>query len=114
MGIESQSSRAKALNALAHKLPPKLLPQAIAAARDISDKSSRTKTLSALALRLLEIPVTELFPLWQETLHKLALHNRKDLLEDINALAPIIFKLGNLAAVTEVITAIEDVARWWR
>ncbi|MEH2062750.1 MAG: hypothetical protein V7K50_10775, partial [Nostoc sp.] len=111
--IQSESSRAKALSALAEKLP-ELLPEALAAARAIQSESSRAKALSALADSLSQMPSTELFPLWQDTLHQLSLRTRPDLLQDIKALFPVIFALGGEAATAEIARAIVDVARWWR
>ncbi|MEH2333556.1 hypothetical protein [Nostoc sp.] len=113
--IQDESNRAKALSALAEKLPPKLLPEALAAARAIqSEYFLRALALSALASRLSQMPSTELFPLWQDTLHELSLHTRGDLLQDIKALFPVIFALGGETATAEIARAIVDVARWWR
>ncbi|MHC5751284.1 MAG: hypothetical protein ACYTXF_11800 [Nostoc sp.] len=50
--IRSEESRADALSALAQKLPPELLPEALAAARAIQNKYYRAKALSALAQKL--------------------------------------------------------------
>ncbi|MEH1913458.1 hypothetical protein, partial [Nostoc sp.] len=111
--IQDEYSRALALRALAEKLP-ELLPEALAAARAIQDEYSRALALRALAFGLSQIPSTELFPLWQDTLHELSLRTRPNLLQDIKALFPVIFALGGEAATAEVARAIEDVARWWR
>ncbi|MEH2109940.1 hypothetical protein, partial [Nostoc sp.] len=105
--------RVKALSALAEKLP-ELLPEALAAARAIQDEDYRAKALSALASGLSQMPSTELFPLWRDTLHKLSLHTRPNLLQDIQALFPVIFALGGEAATAEIARAIVDVGRWWR
>ncbi|MEH1857970.1 MAG: NB-ARC domain-containing protein [Nostoc sp.] len=110
--IQDESNRANALSALAQKLPPELLPEALAAARAI--QYSHAKALSALADSLSQMPFTELFPLWQDTLHELSLRTRRDLLQDIKALFPVIFALGGEAATVELVRAIQDVARWWK
>ncbi|MEH1902218.1 MAG: NB-ARC domain-containing protein [Nostoc sp.] len=115
--IQSESDRAYALSALAQKLPevlPEVLPEALAAARAIQSENSRAYALSALASGLSQMPSTELFPLWQYTLHELSLRTRPNLLQDIKALFPVIFALGGEAATAEVARAIGDVARWWK
>ncbi|MEI1372921.1 MAG: NB-ARC domain-containing protein [Nostoc sp.] len=111
--IQDESSRANALSALAKKLP-ELLPEALAAARAIQSESSRAEVLSALADSLSQMPSTELFPLWQDTLHELSLRTRPNLLQDIKALFPVIFALGGEAATVKIARAIADVGRWWR
>ncbi|MFN6570731.1 NB-ARC domain-containing protein [Dendronalium sp. ChiSLP03b] len=112
--IQNESNRAHVLSALTEKLPPDLLPEALAAAKQIQNESDRAHVLSALAFGLSQIPSAELFPLWQDTLDKLSLHTRPDLLQDIKALFPVIFALGGEAATAEIARAIQDVTRWWR
>ncbi len=93
------------------------MPDALAAAKSIQSdqpESSRAKALNALALPLLEMPTTQLFHLWQQTLHQLSLRTRRDLLTDIEKLVPIIFALGGEATIASVARAIQNVARWWR
>ncbi|MBN4005992.1 NB-ARC domain-containing protein [Nostoc sp. LPT] len=112
--IQFEYSRAEALSALADKLPPELLPQALAAATAIQFEYSRAEALSALAKSLSQMLTAELFPLWQDTLYELSLRTRRDLLQDIKALFPVIFALGGKEATAELARAIVDVARWWR
>ncbi|MGF1977677.1 MAG: hypothetical protein RMY30_019130, partial [Nostoc sp. CmiSLP01] len=117
--IQDEDFRAKALSALAKKLPPELLPEALAAARAIQSERYHAEALSAEALSALanslsQMPSTELFPLWQDTLHELSLRTRPNLLQDIKALFPVIFALGGEAATLEIARAIVDVGRWWK
>ncbi len=91
-----------------------MLPEALQVARSIADETYRTHALTALAVPLSKMPTTELFSLWQDTLHKISQRSRKDLLQDISALVPVLFALSDQLAVAEVATAINDVARWWR
>ena len=51
--------------------------------------------------------------LWPETLRALARHRRAELLDDLNALLPLIEHLGGAEAVQETFLAMRDVARWW-
>ena len=98
---------------MADKLPPDLLPEALAAAREIQDESYRADALSSLADKLLQVQKTLLFCLWRDTLHILSVHTRPNLLTDINALTPIIFTLGDKQAVKDTASAIQNVSRWW-
>ncbi|MEH2181249.1 NB-ARC domain-containing protein [Nostoc sp.] len=106
------------LTQLVNYLPPNLqelaLQKALAAATAIQDEWSRAYALSALAFGFSQMPAAELFPPWQDTLHKLSLHTRSDLLQDIKALFPVIFALGGETATAEIARAIVDVARWWK
>jgi hypothetical protein len=112
--IQDEDDRAKALSAIAEKLPSERLPEALAVAREIQHEYYRANALSALASGLSQMPSTELFPLWRDTLHKLSLRTRPNLLRDIKILFPVIFALGGEAATAEIAHAIVDVARWWR
>ncbi|MEH1832686.1 MAG: NB-ARC domain-containing protein [Nostoc sp.] len=112
--IQDENYRANALSALAEKLPPELLPEALAAARAIQFEYFRAEALSALANSLSQMPFTELFSLWQDTLHQLSLRTRPNLLQDIKALFPVIFALNGEAATVEIARAIVDVGRWWK
>ena len=53
------------------------------------------------------------FPLWCEALHGLASRTRRDLMADLQALTPVVDKLGGSEAVGETVRAIQDVGRWW-
>jgi hypothetical protein len=111
--IQSEYYRADALRALADKLPPELLPEALKAAREIQSEEYRAKALSVLADKLSQMPQSQLFPLWQDSLRRLSLRTRKDLLHDIQVIVPTIFALGGDKAIASVNCAIQDVARWW-
>ncbi len=110
--IQEEEHRAKVLNSLADKLP-ELLPEALVAAREIYLGDYRNQALSSLADKLCQIPKTQLFSCWQDTLHTLSTYARPSLLADIGALTPVIFTLGGKQAVKDTATAIQDVSRWW-
>ncbi|MBD0262782.1 MAG: hypothetical protein ICV78_08655, partial [Tolypothrix sp. Co-bin9] len=101
------------LSSLAPLLPPDLLSEALAAAREIQSESYRTKALSSLADKLSQIQKTLLFNHWRRTLHILSVHTRPNLLSDINALTPVIPALGGQQAVKDTADAIQDLSRWW-
>jgi hypothetical protein len=104
---------ATVLTALAERLPPELLPKALAAAREIKDEYERARVLTALPPRLAELSRRALYPLWEEPLLLLARRTRPDLLADLRALVPVIHALGGEAAIAETFRAIQDVVRWW-
>ena len=103
----------QALSSLADKLPPELLPDALAAPREIQDDRHRANALSSLADKLSQIRKTQLFDHWKETLHISSLRTRPKLLSDIKALTLVIFSLGGEQAVKDTASAIQDVSRWW-
>ncbi len=106
-------ARAYALTTLAERLSLDLLPEALAAAREIQDANDRACALTALAERLTALPIPQAYPLWAETLPVLARCTRKDLLSDVRALAPFILHLGGEQAVGETYRTIQEVTRWW-
>ncbi|MEW6499447.1 MAG: hypothetical protein AB1589_44320, partial [Cyanobacteriota bacterium] len=130
------------LTALADKLTPDLLLQALEASQAIQDDSERARVLTALVNKLPEllpqaleaaqtiqddserarvltaltlhlIHTSNCFNLWKDLLHLLSYRTRSHLLSDIAALIPVIFTLGGETAATEVTQAIQDVAKWW-
>ncbi|NEP77264.1 MAG: hypothetical protein F6K39_03205 [Okeania sp. SIO3B3] len=105
---------AQVIITLADKLTLELLPEALTAAQQIQDEYDRANVLNALADKLTQMPKTQLYPLWQDTLHTLSLRTRPDLLSDITALTPVIFYLGGEEAIKNTAITIQDVSRWWR
>ncbi|MEA5595658.1 hypothetical protein VB797_15025, partial [Rivularia sp. UHCC 0363] len=110
--IQDESYRAYVLSILALQLP-ELLPEALAAAREIQAESYRDDALSRLADKLSQIQKNQLFSYWKDTLHILSVNTRRNLLDDINALTPVISALGGEQAVKDIAYAIQDVSRWW-
>jgi hypothetical protein len=92
---------------------PELLPEALAAAREIQFEPNCADALSRLANKLSQIQKTPLFAHWRDTLHILSVHTRPSLLSDIKALTPVITALGGQEAVKDTADAIQDVSRWW-
>ncbi|MBD1866101.1 hypothetical protein H6F95_02030 [Cyanobacteria bacterium FACHB-471] len=91
--IQYENDRLKALKILAPKLPPDLLPEALAIAMDIRferDRGERASALIALASEMSKMQTGKLFPLWQKILHSLSFQSRRDFLPDILALNSVI------------------------
>lgn len=105
--------RAKVLENLVPHLPASLLGKALAAAKTIEDENWRTKTIAAMAPKLVKLSPDDLYPLWQETLSILTRSTRSELLTGLSALVPVIVILGGQEAVRETFRAVQDVCRWW-
>ena len=110
--IQDEPSRAETLAILSSQLPSNLLSEALILARKIENRDARAQALAALASRLAELPIRDLYPLWDETLRYLARRTRDDLITDLEALEPIIRALGGEEAIIETRRAIQDVTRW--
>ncbi len=82
--------------------------------QNIDCGKTRNEFLNAMVMRLLEMPVNQLFPLWGNILDSLSFHTRPNFLQDIKALFPVIFALGGETATAEIACAIVDVGRWWK
>ena len=138
--IQDEKYCADTLSALAEKLPKALtaeqmiqgqkyciyfsalddLPSTLwsegckAVIHNIDSAKTRSEFFNAIVVRLLEIPLNELFPLWENILYALSIHTRPKLLQDMKVLFPIIFILGGQAVTAEIACAIQDVRRWWK
>ena len=112
--IPDDEPRAEVTVALAKKLTPEFLPEVLAIADQFYSKCYRTDVLNALAEPLSQMPKTELYPLWENTIHSLSLDTRPDLFSNIAALTAVIFSLGGEEAIENTAIAIQDVSRWWQ
>ena len=113
--IQFEWYRAQVLSSLAEKLPENLYSEALEIAGHIQDECSRAKVLSPLFKQMsASQPKNETYKMWLEimktTLSKL---KRQNFQENIGVLTPVIYKLGRKDAIMEIVTAIQDVARWW-
>jgi hypothetical protein len=90
-----------------------LLHHGLTIARTISNGDFRASALAALAPRLKELPLRDMYEVWADTLHILAARTRQDLVQDLRALLPAIMNMGGIAAIAATGRAIQDVARWW-
>jgi hypothetical protein len=111
--IQRDDSRAMTLLAFAPVLPDALLSEALVEARAIQDKGLRSAVLHTLAIRLSSLNVPQLYLLWTQTLPTLASRTRPELLADLNALLPVLFRLVGPKLKGEIYFAIEDVCSWW-
>jgi hypothetical protein len=113
LSIKSEALRAEFIAALAPRLPKTLLPNAFKAAQLIQSSNDRTTALAALTTHLAQLSPVQLAPLWQHSVRQFPHKDRKDLLQEIAVLVPIVESLGNQQAVAEVAHAIQCVTRWW-
>jgi hypothetical protein len=106
--------RAETLAALPPYLPPELLGEALAAARDIADAEARAKALAALGPHLADcLVLDDQFP---PTLRVLAQNGRPALLRDLVALMPWLTALAERrqpALWAALFAAIIETAQCW-
>ncbi|MEI6064484.1 MAG: hypothetical protein WCQ26_07825, partial [Pseudanabaena sp. ELA748] len=88
--------------------------QALMIAKSVGDPWKRLELLNALAPFLSQLSVTQLSPLWSNTLKTLATRSRSDLLEDLAPFVPVIQKLGGQSAVKALAESVQSVSTWWR
>jgi hypothetical protein len=115
--VEDGQQRAETLAGLVPHLPDaqraEVLEEALAAAWTIEDHRWRGRALAMMADVLIAVPRASLNRLWHERLIELAVQTREDLLSDLRAFAPVLYRLGGDLAVAEAFRAIQDVDRWW-
>lgn len=105
--------QSQALSVLAPHLPQELLEEAWPLALNIETEGERRRALAALAIELANLHPAVLYPLWAKGTRRLAVRSRRNFLNDLQALAPIILGLGGADATAEIIKTIHDIGRWW-
>ncbi|KAA3660292.1 MAG: hypothetical protein DWQ04_19860, partial [Chloroflexi bacterium] len=90
-----------------------VLEKALLATREIHSKKGRAKNFTQLNKYLLKFPQSQLYDLWQETLHTLSHRTRPNLLSDITSLMPVIHQLGSEKGVRDTWQAVQAVTKWW-
>jgi hypothetical protein len=60
-----------------------------------------------------DYPAAKLMPLWNETLHALSNLSRRQTLDAVRHLAPVIVALGGSMAVDEIFRAISEIGQWF-
>jgi hypothetical protein len=105
--------QAVVLTALAPALGPDELPTALEIALAIRDERKRHRVIEALAPRMAELAPAALLPLWGRILHRIALARRASVLDDLEALVPVVEVLGGREAVVSMAESIKSVGSWW-
>jgi hypothetical protein len=90
-----------------------VLREALAMVQESANDSDYVMYIDQMVSDLEEISPVILYPLWREILSNLAHHSRRDLLENFDALTPIIAALGGAESAVESFRAIQEVAQWW-
>ena len=108
--ITHEESRARALTGLARHLPDRLQVEALAESFPFADRYMIEQIMSIMSNHS-QAGFQVL--LWREILHTLAQGTRRDLLESLTALVPLIEHLGGQAAIEDLFYALRDVAQWW-
>jgi len=70
------------------------------------------RTLSTLGPLLARLPRESLRPRWEHSL-EVATRSRAAVLQELTALVPVVTTLGGPDAAATVLSAVEDVDRWW-
>jgi hypothetical protein len=60
-----------------------------------------------------QLPRIKLYSLWQDSLNNIIESSRKEALEDLGLLAPVIFYLGGDHAIETAFHAVQTVEQWW-
>ncbi|NEZ65223.1 hypothetical protein D0962_20995 [Leptolyngbyaceae cyanobacterium CCMR0082] len=109
--LKDESSRAVALSNLAKYLPEALLAKALEMMWQIQDPYFRSRALRGLLPYLMKLTIT--FADWTVMLEVLAYQNRKNLLEELPDICPIILELGDEQAFSDILQAVRDVCAQW-
>jgi hypothetical protein len=113
--IFGPAERAQALAGMAPHLPQGLMGEALDLARQIGPPGARSQALVPLALRMSQFPFDgALYPLWREILTLLSRGTRRDLLDQVADLAPVMVALCDSdQIVKDVVHSITRVGRSW-
>ena len=110
--IKDESSRSRALRAMAQHLPEPLWPEAIAILHSIQDKYHRAQSLQGCIPHINTL--TSTFPDFATALDTLAYQNRSDLVELLPTLRPIIMRLGEgEETFSDVLQSVREVCGQW-
>lgn len=108
--IGDDNSRMRALEGLIPRLDESRLGDAMTVALGIKTSGRRSKLLALLAARM-KAPSHR--PLLAEALRALSRNARRELLEDLSALARAIEQLGGVRAIEETGGAVRDAGSFW-
>ncbi|MCB8980655.1 MAG: ATP-binding protein [Ardenticatenaceae bacterium] len=90
-----------------------LREEIFAATWGIRDDQDRAAAFINLSDHLLNLSIINLFEVWEKNLPILSRRTRSNLLFDIKALMPIIYRLGGKTAVRDTWQAVQTVSKWW-
>jgi len=110
--IPDETYQAEALVLIAPHLPETLLPEPLEGVLDIQSEYNHAEPFSRLLPNLKSSYFD--FSFWKKNLDVLAHRTRKDLLQDISALSPVIITLGGKEALAATALAIQEVGRQWK
>ena len=90
------------------------MPEAVyKAAESLADEGSRAEVLAALADYFSRLSATELYSYWSTFLTDLRQLARRDALDHLAKMTPVIKALGGEAALSQTLVAVEMVWEWW-
>ena len=109
--IQDEDYRSRALRAMVPHLPDPLLPKALGIIRAIQDKYYCADALQGFLsyIECLSMPFADC----AEVIGILAYQNRKQLLQALPKSKPMLLRLGNDEAFSEILQAVRDVCKQW-
>ena len=117
VNIPSPTGQALALAGLAQYLPVRLRQKVLRLAAlqvpRIPDGTRRAEVLRSIVASSESLPADCVCRAWADVLHRSANATRQDFLNDLVAVAPIVWRLGGERALIQTFRAIQDVGRWW-
>jgi hypothetical protein len=115
--IEDAEIRTEALAGLAPHLPGserlQTVRQAVTAVRQIETTYSRAKALPKLTPLLTTLPFEELNDIWIDLIGDLSTSTRENSFSYLVALEPVLSTLGRGETLLEIVSAIQEVGKWW-
>ena len=115
--IRRERERVEALVALVSRLrePHKsaVLRTALDLTQRIQQRTDQARTLEAIAPHLAALPISDIYPFWREILRRSTSGSRSALLENLNALSPVLAALGGSHVIVETLRAVQNTGLWW-
>jgi len=108
-----ETSQVEILELLARYMSQKLLIKALNLTLQLTSDENKIKALFALTPHLLQLSLSSLYPAWNEALHIIAKGTRIKFYNDLNALIPILIKIGEDNSATKIACAIKDITAKW-
>lgn len=116
-GIAEKSRRAMVLAHLYPKLTDphrgRILHEVTDALQGSADLGTQLGLISKIMPYLDNLSVTEAYACWRRVLVSMASQNRRDLLENLRNLLPMLAMLGGSELLESLVKTLQDIRRWW-
>lgn len=95
-----------------------VLPHLLNLAEGLADDEERKRAMGALGPAMLAVrislPLERVYALCDSVLRASAKGSRKDLIETLRLLTPMLVALGDVPVAAEVFNTVQDVGHWWQ